>query len=402
MAKETANNGKRSKEQAANARQKRKMIIFAVEIVVILAMVGILYLVMNETTETTGPMYTSISEETKPEEIGISEEVQQMIEEGGKMTGYLNVALFGLDALSNKPEDLLKNYRSDSTIIASINLDNGEIKLCSLYRDTYLNLGNDSYTKCNAAYAKGGAIQAISMMNSNLDLDISNWIAVSYQGLREVIDGLGGVYVDVDSEEIKHINNYQISIAEILKCQYKPVTETGYQLLDGLQAAAYCRIRYTAGDDFKRTERQREVIKAMADQAYKSDLATLTNVFTTALSDIYTSIDTDTILDLLANLNKYKIVEEGGFPTDGMRTVGTIGAKGSCVIPLDLESNVIWLHEFLFGDTDYQPSATVQNNSKEVEAQTKAYVGTKASNGVTGPTPKEDYDNAENADSAAQ
>lgn len=48
-----------------------------------------------------------------------------------------------------------------------------------------------------------------------------------------MIDGLGGVYIDVDSEEIKHINNYQIGIAEVLKCDYTPVTETGVQLLNG-------------------------------------------------------------------------------------------------------------------------------------------------------------------------
>ena len=109
-------------------------------------------------------------------------------------------------------------------MIASINMDTGDIKLVSVYRDTYLNIGTDSYQKCNAAYSYGGAEQAVKMLNMNLDMDITNFVTVGYKGLSEVIDGLGGVYIDVDSEEIKHINNYQIGIAEVLKCDYTPVT----------------------------------------------------------------------------------------------------------------------------------------------------------------------------------
>ena len=208
----------------------------------------------------------------------------------------------------------------------------------------------------------------------NLDMDITNFVTVGYKGLSEVIDGLGGIYIDVDSEEIKHINNYQIGIAEVLKCDYTPVTETGMQLLNGLQATAYCRIRYTAGNDFKRAARQREVIQAIEDQAKKADYATLSKVFNSAIDDIYTSLDSKDILDLLGNISNYRIVDEGGFPEETMRDTGNIGAKGSCVIPVNLESNVVWLHQFLFDDANYSVTSNVKEYSNKIESDTSPYM----------------------------
>ena len=211
-------------------------------------------------------------------------------------------------------------------------------------------------------------------MNRNLDMDITIFVTVVYIGLSEVIDVLGGINFDVDSEEIKHINNYQIGIAEDLKCDYTPVTETGMQLLNVLQATAYCRIRYTAGNDFKRAARQREVIQAIEDQAKKADYATLSKVLNSAIDDIYTSLDSKDILDLLGNISNYRIVDEGGFPEETMRDTGNIGAKGSCVIPVNLESNVVWLHQFLFDDANYSVTSNVKEYSNKIESDTSPYM----------------------------
>lgn len=354
------------------ARKRRKFVIFGVEIAVILAMVAVLYVVMTKTNDE-GPKMTYLA----PENLAIPDEIRQESEdESGSMHGYINIALFGVDA--RKDDELYKGSRSDSTMIASVNTDTGEIRLVSVYRDTYLNLGNDTYNKCNGAYSNNGAEQAVKMLNMNLDMDITKFITVGYQGLSEVIDGLGGVYIDVDSEELKHINNYQQNIAEALKCDYTPVTQTGYQLLNGLQATAYCRIRYTAGDDFKRTARQREVLMSLEDQAKKADYTTLVKVFNSSIDDIYTNLETEDIMTLLQNISKYSIVEEGGFPEESMRTTANIGAKGSCVIPLDLESNVVWLHQFLFNDDNYQVTSTVREISAKVAADTTPYLNKKS------------------------
>ncbi|WP_300568424.1 LCP family protein [uncultured Acetatifactor sp.] len=360
-----ATRGKMNARQRA-ARQRRKMVLFAFEIIIILVMVAVLYLVMNKTSE--GPKVTVFD----TEKLAIPSQVQEMKEEGGTMHGYMNIALFGVDAQTDG--QLFKGSRSDSTIIASINMDTGDIKLVSIYRDTYLNIGTDEYQKCNGAYSYGGAEQAVKMLNMNLDMDITNFVAVGYKGLSEVIDGLGGVYVDVDSEELKHINNYQVDVSNVLKCQYTPVTEPGYQLLNGVQATSYCRIRQTKGDDFQRAARQREVIQAIEDRAKEADLATLTKVFNDCIDDIYTSLDSKDILDLLGNIANYRIVEEEGFPQPDFRGNANMGAKGACVIPTDLVTNVEWLHQFLFEDAAYTVSDSVREYSQRILSDTSPYM----------------------------
>lgn len=353
-------------KEKMSKKQKMKVLLFVTEIGIILVMLAVLYIVMNKSSE--GPKMVQMN----PEVLEIHEEVQQQTQEGGVMHGYMNIALFGLDAETEN--QLYKGSRSDSTMIASINLDTGEIRLVSVYRDTYLNLGTDYYWKCNAAYSYGGAEQAVKMLNMNLDMDITDFVAVGYQGLASVIDGLGGVYIDLDSEEVDHLNNYQIGVSSVLKCEYEPVKESGYQLLNGVQAVAYCRIRATKGDDFKRTARQRKVIKAIEEQAKKTDLVTLTKVFNDSIDSIYTSIDAKDILELLGSIADYSIVEEEGFPQPDLRTVGNIGGKGSCVVPLDLESNVVWLHKFLFDDEDYSVTESVKEYGRQIQAETSPYL----------------------------
>ncbi|MDE7260099.1 MAG: LCP family protein, partial [Lachnospiraceae bacterium] len=270
--------GKKSSKKQQAKKQRTRIIIFVIEIIILVVAVFVLYAVMSATTS--GKVKIDESD------IIINDTVKKA--EETTMKGYRNIALFGVDSTSGA---LTKNTRSDTIMIASINQDTGECKLVSVYRDTYLNLSNDSYNKCNAAYAKGGPEMAISMLNMNLDMNITDFVTVGFAGLTDTIDALGGVYIDVDDAEINHLNNYQLCIAEDLKRSYTPVSTTGYQLLDGLQATGYCRIRYTAGDDFKRAERQREVLSAVADQAKKASLPALTETANSVFDEVYTSLD---------------------------------------------------------------------------------------------------------------
>ena len=359
--------GKSRKEPVSakkkSKKKRTKILLFILEIFILLIMVVVLYGVLK--VEKVGKV------DLPKEEIVINPEVEEQVET--TMRGYRNIALFGVDSTTGA---LTKNTRSYTIMIASINLDTGECRLVSVYRDTYLNLSNDSYNKCNGAYAKGGPKQAINMLNMNLDMNITDFVTVGFAGLSDTIDALGGIMIDVDSEELKHINNYQICMAENLKRDYVPVTSTGYQLLDGLQATAYCRIRYTAGDDFKRAERQREVLMAVADKAKTASPATLNDVANAIFDkdEIYTSLDLSEILELLGEIGRYEIVDQGGFPEESMRATGTIGSKGSCVVPVSLADNVQWLHEFLFKDEEYSPSSTVLECSEKVAADTSPYV----------------------------
>ncbi|RKM54511.1 LytR family transcriptional regulator [Butyrivibrio sp. X503] len=310
------------------------------------------------------------------DEEAISKTISENVASNTQMKGYTNIALFGVDTRdeAKNPGSIKKKTRSDTIIIASINNETGEIKLCSVYRDTYLNLSNDSYTKCNAAYAEGGPMQAISMLNMNLDMDIKDFITIGFKGLSDVVDALGGVEIEVTEDEITHLNNYQSSMATELKMDYKPVESAGVQTLNGLQATAYCRIRYTKGDDFKRAQRQRTVLMACLEKAQGMSPDKLEEIANKAFGETYTSLDIQDILALLKNISKYKVVDDNGFPEESMRGTGTVGKKGSCVIPKDLASNVKWLHQFLFDDSSYEVSPDVQKYSDKIQSDTSAYV----------------------------
>lgn len=353
-----------SKKMSAREREKKKrkkILLFILEIFVLLIMVAVLYGVLKG--EKVGKV------ELDENKLVINEEVKER-EETTNMKGYRNVALFGVDSTTGA---LTKNTRSDTIMIASINLDTGDCRLVSVYRDTYLNLSNDSYNKCNAAYAKGGPEMAINMLNMNMDMNITDFVTVGFAGLTDTIDALGGIMIDVDEAEIHHLNSYQFSMAEDLKRSYNEVTSTGYQQLNGLQATAYCRIRYTAGDDFKRAERQREVLMAVAEKAKTASPATLNEIANNVFNEIYTSLDLTEILELLGSISKYNIVDQAGFPDEQYRATGTIGSKGSCVIPVDLKENVEWLHKFLFNE-DYTASSDVQSYSDKIKSDTSSYL----------------------------
>lgn len=295
-----------------NGQKKWKLSIplLIVEVLVLIIAIGVLYLITATTNEIER---TAIDEEN----IIINEEVvetkiekeQEEVEEVKK--GYRNIALFGVDA---RDGELGRGTRSDTIIIASINQDTHEIKLISVYRDTYLNLGNDSYNKCNGAYAKGGPEQAITMLNMNLDMDITDYVTVGFSGLIDAIDCLGGIEIEITESEINHLNNYQLCMAEEMGVDYIPVTEPGLQTLNGMQATAYCRIRYTKGDDFRRAERQRDVLGAMMLKAKDASLTTLGDVVTAVLPSVNTSLSVNEIISVLGTVAEYNVVASEGFP----------------------------------------------------------------------------------------
>ncbi|MCD7863108.1 MAG: LCP family protein [Lachnospiraceae bacterium] len=343
-------------------RKRLKFIIIGIELFVLVAVAGIMLNVVHLTSATEGVTKVEVDEE----DIQIQEEVKESVE----MKGYRNIALFGLDSTVG---ELTKNTRSDTIIIASVNLDTGEIKLMSVYRDTYLNLGDDTYSKCNAAYAKGGPQQAISMLNANFDLDIQDFVAIGFQGLKEVIDTLGGIYIEVDEDELKYINSYQLTMAEDLGCSYTEVTEAGYQLLDGLQSVVYCRIRYTSGSDFTRTARQREVLMAILEVAQQQDLATLTKAINVGAQYIATSVDLEDMVELAGQIADYYITDEGGVPTSDQRVFADLSC-GDSIVTTDLTVTASYLHQVLFDQEDYEVSENLQAISGTISENTAPYI----------------------------
>ncbi len=366
--------GKRMTKAERKRKKQQKMMILGIEVVVVVVLIVALYFVTK--------LDKIHKDEIQEEEVVTNEQAVEeeqflvdasdvTINDGsiGHMDGYRNIALFGVDARNN---NLGKGVRSDTIIIASINETTKEIKLVSVYRDTYLNLGNDSYNKATTAYSQGGPKQAINMLNMNMDLNITDYVTVGWAAVADTVDALGGIQIEVDSEELEHLNNYQVETSQSLGRSYTKLTQTGLVTLDGIQAVSYCRIRYTAGDDFKRAERQREVIQALADKAKQASPEKLDKIANEVFPQTATSLTLSEILDLLKDIASYEIVDTSGFPVGEYRTTGVFSARiGDCVIPADLETNVVILHEFLFGDVgDYEPSEAVQEYGDKIRSDT--------------------------------
>ena len=345
-------------------RKKRRKVLFILEIIVLLLFIGGLY------------VYGQIS--AKLDKIDIQEtdlQEQDIVtnDQAPQMTGYTTYALFGLDHRSKNEK--LNTENSDTIIIASINNDTKAVKLVSVYRDTLLNVKDDTYSKANAAYALGGPAQAVNMLNTNLDLNITDYVSIDFDALVTVIDCLGGLDIPLSYAEIVHMNNYCVEIAEETGKSYTPVelpepkpedqeAIVGTYHLNGVQATSYCRIRYTASLDMGRTERQRRVIQMIVDKAKKAGLSTIFDIMDQVFPMVKTSVSKTEILKLIPAMIGYCIDETTGFPQD--YKFATV--KGSVIVPTTLDSNVLKLHQFLYGNTNYTPTQDVLNKSAQIAA----------------------------------
>lgn len=303
----------------------------------------------------------------KPEEIIVPEEVEK------KLTGYKNVVLFGIDA---RGKEFDSDTRSDTMMIISINNDSGAVRMVSIFRDTYLNIikpnGETFYSKVNSAYSVGGPQGAISTLNTNLDLNIDDYIVVNFDGLAETINLMGGVDINVSEYEKQRINEIGSDMEAEFGITFNPVEDFGLVHLDGYQATAYCRIRdavFTDADgneyhyDFGRTARQRYVMQELVTKAKGSGISSLLslakqvlNMNTEEKTFIKTSLGYDEIMDLIPVVIDYNIEANSGFPFT-LQTPNINGAD--LVVAEGLACNVTALHEFLFDDADYQPTEGV-------------------------------------------
>lgn len=279
------------------------------------------------------------------------------------MEGYRSIAIFGVDSRENA---LKSDTHSDTIVIVSINRKTKDVRLASIYRDTYSLIPDDdnAFNKINAAYFRGGYPLALNTINTNFDLDVEDFVTVNFNAVCKVIDLLGGITLDITKEELKYVNGYTKELNKINGTNVGKMKSAGTQVVNGTHATAYARIRYTKGDDFKRAERQRIVIQKIFEKAKTADLKVLNSILNEILPEIYTNLDSVEILKLAKDLMSYNIVDETGFPFD--KRAFTYH-KVSYVFPVDLSSNVTRLHEFLFETTDYVPTDKVQEISAHLK-----------------------------------
>lgn len=274
-------------------------------------------------------------------------------------TGCFNILLYGVDARSQK--NSYDGSLSDVIMIVSINQDTKKVKIASVYRDTYLQDGKTkSFDKITHAFGSGGPTLSMSIINRNLDLDIQNYVAINFNVVVDVVDAVGGVTLDLTSEEAYHINAYIDEVNKDTGHKSEHITKAGTYTLDGVQATAYARIRYTAGGDWKRTERQRQVLDLAFAKIKKMGLSDLNRLANTVLSQVSTNISTKQILSLATQASSYEIEETKGWPFE----VADYQPNGVWYgVPRNLEKQVTQLHEFLFDEEDYVPSDTVKSIS---------------------------------------
>ncbi len=284
-----------------------------------------------------------------------------------EIEGYTNMVLFGLDARSNTQLDA--GTHADTIIILSLNNKTGEIRLLSVYRDTYLqtDASTDTYRKITEGYFYGGALGALNALNTNLDLDIEDYVSVNWAAVANAINILGGVEITVTEEELPYLNSYVTETVNVTGIASTQLSAAGTQTLDGVQAVAYCRIRYV-GLDYQRTERQRTVITQMLNKAQSAGIGTLNTLMDEILPEIKTSLSQTDLLGYLTKLTTFEVGYSQGFPYT--KFTMTIPNRNDCVVAQDLRANVIQLHQELFGDTDYTPSSTVLLINDRINADT--------------------------------
>ena len=326
--------------------------VIAVLIALITAAIGVL-------ARDIGGRVQNIQTPLDPDQLSITGEID--FEEIAE--GFLNVAIFGKD----ENED---DARTDSILIASLNRETREIRLVSVYRDTLLMMDGGFLDKACHAYTFGGSQGAVSMLNRNLDLNIHHFVTVDFRAPIKVIDSLGGVEIDVADYEVWWTNalSNEVSLYTGIASTRPTILGPGLQMLSGVQATAYSRIRKVGNDDFQRAERQREVLSQMAERARDADLRTVNDIIDTTFEYIETNFTLTEMLAYGSQVGQYFIGEQAGFPFNLVPKM--LNRTGDTVVPTTLATNVTMLHEFLFDTPNFMPSSTVHTISNEISYYT--------------------------------
>ncbi len=282
----------------------------------------------------------------------------------GAAEAYWNIAIFGIDSRDGYRDE---GVAAETQIIASINRKTGEIRIASVYGDTYTQINNEGdYDKINQAYFRGGADLALDTLERTLDLNIDDYVSFNWQTVANVINALDGIELKINDEEFRYINSYVTETVRSTGVPSSSITHAGMNHLDGVQAIAYSRLKLMGDNAFSQSERQHKVAFLMMEKAKKTDQETLLTVLDTVMPDISTSIGEKTMFSLIAKIKSYHLGQIIRFPFS-KTTVDSGMGTGTCIIPITLETDVIALHQFLYNIEGYQPSAAVQQISAGIE-----------------------------------
>ncbi len=287
---------------------------------------------ISKTDEDLGINFEVIDEEPDMPKVEMDEDI-------------VNIALLGNDRRSKDEKG-----RSDAIIIATIDKKHKKIKLSSVMRDTYVNIKGVGKDKITHAYFFGGPQLTIRTLNENFKMDIRDYVLVDFFSLEKIIDTLGGVTMDVKEEELKDLNTFVQEVADIEHVSAPLFTKSGPQLLNGMQAVSYARIRHTGNGDYERTERQRRVLSAIFEKIKTEGPLKYPAIMASLLPYTETSMDKSTMLKLGAQIFAAGMtnLEQQRFPLD-KASQGT-RINNIWYLWADLTATAKHIHTFIYDD----------------------------------------------------
>lgn len=362
---------KNYKKSRKYKKMRRRKIIFGIEITVLLILSGILFVYawINRSMD-------KMNQDTlDSSQIQINSEVKANTDLS-QMSGTQVIALVGVDARGVEGSELAESMNSDTIILCCIDHDKQEIRMVSIMRDTWMNMAKytDEYyefDKANSAYNRGGPESMLSMLNTNLDFALTDYVTVNFKALADAIDVLGGLDIEMTNAECVHANNYNREVSEAQGVEYEaiPYDEdlgddySEVRHVSGALATSYARIRYSGGDDAKRTSRQRIVINLMV-QKLKQNPTKIPEILDKVMGNVSTSLTKNEILELGMHAVTYTMGTSYAYPFQLCYGENVVNALGEdVVIPVTLEFNVRELHEYLYPGLSYEPSAAVTEYS---------------------------------------
>lgn len=365
---------KNYKKSRKYKKMRRRKIIFGIEITVLLILSGILFVYawINRSMD-------KMNQDTlDSSQIQINSEVKANTDLS-QMSGTQVIALVGVDARGVEGSELAESMNSDTIILCCIDHDKQEIRMVSIMRDTWMNMAKytDEYyefDKANSAYNRGGPESMLSMLNTNLDFALTDYVTVNFKALADAIDVLGGLDIEMTNAECVHANNYNREVSEAQGVEYEaiPYDEdlgddySEVRHVSGALATSYARIRYGGGDDAKRTSRQRIVINLMV-QKLKQNPTKIPEILDKVMGNVSTSLTKNEILELGMHAVTYTMGTSYAYPFQLCYGENVVNALGEdVVIPVTLEFNVRELHEYLYPGLSYEPSAAVTEYSNYI------------------------------------
>ena len=362
---------KNYKKSRKYKKMRRRKIIFGIEITVLLILSGILFVYawINRSMD-------KMNQDTlDSSQIQINSEVKANTDLS-QMSGTQVIALVGVDARGVEGSELAESMNSDTIILCCIDHDKQEIRMVSIMRDTWMNMAKytDEYyefDKANSAYNRGGPESMLSMLNTNLDFALTDYVTVNFKALADAIDVLGGLDIEMTNAECVHANNYNREVSEAQGVEYEaiPYDEdlgddySEVRHVSGALATSYARIRYGGGDDAKRTSRQRIVINLMV-QKLKQNPTKIPEILDKVMGNVSTSLTKNEILELGMHAVTYTMGTSYAYPFQLCYGENVVNALGEdVVIPVTLEFNVRERHEYLYPGLSYEPSAAVTEYS---------------------------------------